>query len=138
MPNDDVSFPNVDEALAIHERLIQRFGGATGIRDKGLLESALFRPQSGYYGDIAEMAAALFESLLINHPFVDGNKRAAFFMTDAFLRLNGWKLSVEQAPAYDFIMELLESRDGRYDKLLPWIRASLESTSRPAGSPSGS
>lgn len=138
MPNDDVSFLSVDEALAIHERLIHRFGGATGIRDKGLLESALFRPQSGYYGDIAEMAAAMFESLLINHPFVDGNKRAAFFMTDAFLRLNGWKLSVEPAPAYEFIIALLETRDARYDKLLSWIRESLESTSRRAGSLSGS
>ncbi|MDE0270441.1 MAG: type II toxin-antitoxin system death-on-curing family toxin [Gammaproteobacteria bacterium] len=133
MPNDDVRFLSVDEALAIHERLIQRFGGATGIRDEGLLESALFRPQSGYYGDIAEMAAAMFESLLINHPFVDGNKRAAFFMTDAFLRLNGWKLSVEPTPAYDFIMGLLESRDARYDKLLPWIRNCLESTQRSRG-----
>ena len=130
MPSDDVSFLSVDEALAIHEGLIQRFGGATGIRDEGLLESALFRPQSGYYGDIAEMAAALFESLLINHAFVDGNKSAAFFMTDAFLRLNGWKLSVEPAPAYDFIMELLERRDARYEQLLPWIRESLESTKK--------
>jgi len=128
LPNDDVGFLSVDEALAIHERLIQRFGGSAGIRDRGLLESALSRPRSGYYGDIAEMAAALFESLLINHAFVDGNKRAAFFLTDTFLRLNGWKLSVEPAAAYDLIMSLLESRDTRYDKLLSWIRESLEPT----------
>ena len=127
MPNDDVRFLSVDEAQAIQERLIQRFGGSAGIRDQGLLESALFRPQSGHYGDIAEMAAALFESLLINHAFVDGNKRAAFFMTDAFLRLNSWRLAVEPAPAHDFILSLLESRDARYDKLLSWIRDSLES-----------
>lgn len=53
--------------------------------DKGLLESALFRPQAGYYNDLAEMAAALFESLIMNHAFVDGNKRVAFFATDVFL-----------------------------------------------------
>lgn len=93
-----------------------------------MLESALFRPQSGYYGDIAEMAAALFESLLINHAFVDGNKRVAFFATDAFLRLNGWKLSVGPAPAYEFILGAVVSRDARYDKLLSWIRESIEAT----------
>ena len=125
---EDVSYLSVDEAKAIHERLIRRFGGTTGIRDEGLLESALFRPQSGYYGDIAEMAAAMFESLLINHAFVDGNKRVAFFATDAFLRLNGWKLSVEPASAHEFIVGTVVSGDARYDKILAWIRESIEPT----------
>ena len=78
----------------MHERLVDRFGGVGGVRDVGLLESALYRPRSGYYNDVAEMATALFESLLMNHPFVDGNKRLAFFATDVFLRLNGWRLDV--------------------------------------------
>ena len=69
---------SVDEVLAIHERLIEQFGGPPGVRDLGLLESALYRPRTGYYQDIAEMAAALFESLIMNHPFLDGNKRIAF------------------------------------------------------------
>ena len=125
---EEVSFLSVDEAKAIHERLIRRFGGNTGIRDEGLLESALFRPQSGYYGDISEMAAALFESLLINHAFVDGNKRAAFFATNAFLNLNGWKLAVEPAPAEEFILGVVVSGDARYDKILSWIRESIEET----------
>jgi death-on-curing protein len=86
--NDGIQFLSVDEALAIHDRLIERFSGMPGIRDKGLLESALFRPQTGYYDDIAELAAALFESLILNHASVDGNKRVAFFATDTFLRLN--------------------------------------------------
>ena len=72
MPNEAILFLSVDEAIAIHERLIERFSGAPGIRDKGLLESALFRPQTGYYKDIAELAAALFESLILNHAFIDG------------------------------------------------------------------
>ena len=126
MQTEDVSFLSVDEAKAIHDRLIRRFGGTTGIRDEGLLESALFRPQSGYYGDIAEMAAAMFESLLINHAFVDGNKRVAFFATDAFLRLNGWKLSVEPASAQEFIVAAVVSGDARYDNILSWIRESIE------------
>ena len=88
----------------------------------------MFRPQSGYYNEPTEMAAALFESLLINHAFVDGNKRVAFFATDAFLRLNGWKLSVDPAPAYDFIVGAVVSRDARYDKILSWIRESIEAT----------
>ena len=60
MPNEGVQFLSVDETIAIQERLIERFGGTSGIRDKGLLESALYRPQTGYYDDLAEMAAALF------------------------------------------------------------------------------
>ncbi len=128
MQNEGVLFISTDEAIAIHERLIERFGGSPGIRDKGLLESALFRPQTGYYNDIAEMAAALFESLLLNHAFVDGNKRVAFFVTDTFLRLNGWKLSVESTAAFDFIIGMLERGDCSYDKLLPRVRQSLTET----------
>ncbi len=125
MPNNSVQFLSVDEILAIHERLIDQFGGSTGIRDKGLLESALFRPQTGYYSDLAAMAAALFESLLINHAFVDGNKRVAFFATDTFLRLNGWKMSVDAAEAHSFLIDMLERNVCSYDNLLPWIRGSL-------------
>ncbi len=125
MPSEGIQFLSVEEAIAIHEQLIERFGGNPGIRDKGLLESALFRPQTGYYRDIAELAAALFESLILNHAFVDGNKRAAFFITDVFLRMNGWKLSVESDAAHTFIVGSLERREVSFDKLLPWTRESL-------------
>ena len=128
LQSNGIEFLSVEEAIAIHERLIERFGGSPGTRDKGLLESALFRPQTGYYSDIAEIAAALFESLLVNHAFVDGNKRVAFFVTDTFLRLNGWKLSVEPAAAHDFIIGILESGGSNYDELLRWITQSLEKT----------
>ncbi len=122
MPNDRIRFLSVEEAIAIQERLIERFGGTTGIRDKGLLESALYRPQTGYYNDLAELAAALFESLILNHAFVDGNKRVAFFITDTFLRLNGWKLSVDVESAHEFIIGMLERGDCSFEKVLPWIR----------------
>jgi len=115
----------LDEVLAIHEASLNRFGGAPGIRDLGLLESALYRPRTGYYKDLAEMAAALFESLIMNHPFVDGNKRAAFFASDVFLRLNGWKLNVQAKRAHRFLIALLERNECDFDHLLAWIRKSL-------------
>lgn len=121
-----VRFLSVDEALAIHERVIERFGGPGGVRDLGLLESALYRPQTGYYQDVAAMAAALFESLLVNHPFVDGNKRVAFFATDTFLRLNGWRLSVAAEPAHGFIVGALADSADRYRELESWIRDAME------------
>lgn len=95
------------------------------MRDLGLLESALFRPQTGYYKDLAEMAAAMFESLITNHPFIDGNKREAFFGTDVFLRANGWKLEVEAESAHGFLMGLFERDECDFEHLLPWIRESL-------------
>ena len=87
MPSDSVSLLSLDEVLAIHQRLIETFGGPPGVRDLGLVESALYRPGSGYYRDLAEMAAALFESLLMNHPFIDGNKRAGVLAAAVFLPL---------------------------------------------------
>lgn len=125
MPASTVEFLSLDEVLAIHERLIERFGGDHGIRDQGLLESALFRPQTGYYTHIEEMAAALFESLLINHAFVDGNKRLAFFATDVFLRLNGWKLVLTADEGEQFIVGILEANDRSFEKVLKWTRTHI-------------
>ena len=125
MPSSTVQFLSLDEVVAIHERLIDRFGGHHGIRDRGLLESALFRPQTGYYTHLEVMAAALFESLLINHAFVDGNKRIAFFATDVFLRLNGWRLTVTADAGEKFIIDILDDSDHSFDKISSWIRHSI-------------
>jgi len=125
LPAERLRFLTVDEALAIHSDLVEAFGGPSGVRDAGLLESALFRPRTGYYADLAEIATALFESLLMNHPFVDGNKRVAFFATDVFLRLNGWKLGVDADKAHRLLIGLLEKDVCDFDHLLPWIRRSL-------------
>lgn len=81
------------DVLGLHAILLERYGGASGIRDMGALESSVYRPQCGYYADIVEEACALMESLLINHPFVDGNKRTAFAAFDVFLRINGKRLN---------------------------------------------
>ena len=70
-------YPTVSEVLLVHGTLIDRFGGSHGIRDMGGLESALARPQTGYYRDLIEEGAALWESLSQNHPFIDGHKRVA-------------------------------------------------------------
>jgi death on curing protein len=99
LPAKMVQFLSLDEVLAIQEALVDRFGGIGGVRDLGLLESALFRPRTGYYRDLVEMAAALFESLIMNHPFFDGNKRVAFFATDVFFVSTATKLKWKRRPA---------------------------------------
>ena len=114
-------FLTIDEVLQMHEILIKRFGGAKGVRDLGLLDSALYRPQTGYYSTLFEMAAALFESLINNHPFIDGNKRVAFFATDVFLRMNGYKFVVDGKTAHQFLMNLFETDSCEMANLQPWI-----------------
>jgi death-on-curing protein len=123
LQSKSVQYLSVDEVLVIHTALIERFGGSVGIRDKGSLESALYRPQSGYYADLVEMAAAMFESLINNHPFIDGNKRVAFFSTDVFLRLNGYKIVTDPDAAYDFLMNLFSSNTCDLEHLEPWLRS---------------
>ena len=99
----------VAEAAEIHRTMIERFGGSHGLRDIGALESALFRPQSGYYDDIVAEACALLESLAINHPFIDGNKRVAYGSMEIFLLINGWRVDATQQQIYRFMMRLFET-----------------------------
>ncbi len=115
-------YPNVDEVIAVHTRLIARFGGSLGVRDRGALESALARPQSGYYSDIIQEAAALWESLSQNHPFVDGNKRVAVTVTAAFLKINGYRLAFNDGDAFAFLMSLYETGSLRFRELEQWLR----------------
>ncbi len=114
-------YPDLGEAIAIHDLLIREFGGSLGLRDEGALASAIMRPQLGYYDSLIEEAAALMESLANNHPFVDGNKRVAFFVTDAFLRLNGYFIDCDSVEAYEFFMRLFEGNSFRFAQLLPWL-----------------
>src|SRR5271170_4090654 len=92
------------DALFFHKILIERYGGDPGIRDPGALEAALHRPQTGYYDTLTHQAAALLESLIQNHPFVDGNKRVAFAVADVFLRINGDSITAESQAIYDYVM----------------------------------
>ncbi len=111
----------VGEVLQIHHQLIKDHGGTHGVRDKGLLESAVFRPQVGYYNNIAEEAAALMESLANNHPFLDGNKRVAFAAAHTFLLVNGFDLEVDPLEAYDFMMQSIAGGEFRFAPILKWI-----------------
>ena len=115
-------FPTIEEAVAIHDALIQEFGGARGLRDAGALASALLRPQLGYYDGLIEEAAALMESLANNHPFVDGNKRVAFAVTDAFLRMNGHFIDCDGDEAYEFFIGLFEVSLFRFAQLRSWLK----------------
>lgn len=106
------------EILALHQALLQRYGGAPGIRDMGAVEAAVFRPQCGYYKDIIEEAAALLESLLIGHPFVDGNKRVAFAACDVFLRINGWRLHADPDWLFKRMMVWIGDHDDRFERII--------------------
>ena len=112
----------VADALGMHTVLMQRYGGAPGVRDPGALEAALFRPQTGYYEDIVAEAAALLESLAINHPFVDGNKRIAFAAADVFLRINGWRLQRAPLPIHAAMIQMFETGTFDIAHLDPWLR----------------
>ena len=111
------------EVLAMHADQIERYGGSHGLRDPGLLEAALFRPQTGYYADLIEEAAALWESMSQNHPFIDGNKRTAFAATYTFLAINGARLTADAQETQDFVLTLYEGNRFTFDKLVPWLRA---------------
>jgi len=116
----------VAEVLAIHTDQIERYGGALGIRDQGLLEAALYRPQTGYYAGLIEEAAALWESLAQNHPFIDGNKRTAFAATYTFLAINGARLTAHAEETYVFVAALYEANQFTFDKLVPWLRSHVK------------
>jgi death-on-curing protein len=110
------------DVLAMHAVLIRRYGGAPGLRDPGGLEAALFRPQTGYYADAVAEAAALLESLAVNHPFVDGNKRIAFAAADVFLRLNGWRLKRSPAQIHGEMIGMFERGEFDLARIEPWLR----------------
>jgi death-on-curing protein len=98
---------SVSEAELIHDVLIEKFGGSKGLRDRSLLESALNRPYQTFdkhelYPSTIEKAAALFESLIINHPFIDGNKRISYFLMALLLKQHDINIKASQTEKYDF------------------------------------
>jgi death-on-curing protein len=119
-------YPTVAEAIETHRLLIEEFGGLPGIRDRGLLESAILRPQNGYYNNLIEEASALMESLANNHAFIDGNKRASFTLTDVMLRANGYFLDVDPQAAHHFITTAMDHKEFRFPQIREWIRSILK------------
>jgi death on curing protein len=116
-------YPTVAEAIEIHRILIDEFSGLQGIRDQALLESAIFRPQNGYYAGVIEEAAALMESLVKNHAFIDGNKRISFVLTDIMLESNGYSLNVDPFAAHKFITDTLENKEFNFSRICEWLRS---------------
>ena len=113
------------KVLAIHSDQIARYGGSEGLRDSGQLQAALFRAQTGFYIDLLEEAAALWESLAQNHALIDGNKRTAFAATHAFLAINGARLTADSDATYAFVASLYEANAFRFETLLPWLRLNV-------------
>ncbi len=110
--------------------LIDRFGGAHGVRDKGLLESALMRPRSGYYETLSLQAAALLHSLILNHCFVDGNKRIGFALMATFLKLNGDSIVVDATTAERFIIDDIIVGKKDVADIAAWIEQHLHGQSK--------
>jgi death on curing protein len=115
----------VAEVIAIHHNQIDTYGGIHGLRDQGALESAVFRPQTGYYSDLSEEAAALLESLVNNRAFLDGNKRVGFAAAHTFLLVNGFDLDVTSKAGFEFMMKTLAEGKFRFALLHDWIARHL-------------
>jgi death-on-curing protein len=117
-----VQYLEKKDVMLMHGILINRFGGMPGIRDESALEAALYRPRSGYYSDLLSQAAALFESLAINHPFVDGIKRVAFAAMDTFLRSNGMRIDASPKEIYEKIIFMFEQQELKHKFIESWLR----------------
>lgn len=114
------------DALFFHRLLIERYGGASGLRDAGALEAALHRPQTGYYDTVIQEAAALLESLVHNHPFVDGNKRVAFAVVDVFLRINGHRMVASSQAIFATMTTFFADQTFDMEHLVPWLESIVE------------
>jgi len=119
----------IDRVLAIHSRQIAEHGGEAGVRDRGLLESALARPQNieAYEpdADIARLAASLAFGIVKNHPFIDGNKRTGYVVMETFLIRNGVELRADPVDKYITFLSLAEGRISE-DDLAEWLRTRIE------------
>ena len=124
------TFLTLDEVLEIHRDQLARYGGAAGVRDLGLLQSALAQPQASFRGqflhaDLFEMAAAYLFHLVQNHAFVDGNKRVGFAAMHTFLLVNGFDLDVSNKAAHRFVIKAMEEGTFRFSLIRQWIAAHL-------------
>jgi death-on-curing protein len=122
-----MKYLTAEQVLFIHSRLVTEIGGSHGIRDLGLLESAVARPQATFegkdlYADIFHKAAALMESLIGNHPFVDGNKRTGISAAVLFLRINGYKLTASTSDLEAQTLRVV-TEDTPIEELAAWLRS---------------
>lgn len=126
MNSKQVKFLSTSRVLVIHDRAIKRFGGSYGVRDLSLVESAVARPQAGFggkylYNNIFDMAASLLQSLLKNHPFIDGNKRTALSSAAIFLKLNGYKLINNHKNEVEFAVKV-DNQNLTLEEISKWLK----------------
>ena len=120
------TYVTLDEVIAIHDSMIEEYGGSFGIRDVGLIQSAISRPQASFDGEnlypsIFDKAAALFHSLMFNHAFVDGNKRTTISTTARFLALNGFSLEATDREFVDFPLQV-ENKHLDLETIGHWLK----------------
>ncbi|HEX5658766.1 MAG TPA: type II toxin-antitoxin system death-on-curing family toxin [Polyangiales bacterium] len=118
---DATLYLTLDEVLTLHAALLARHGGASGVRDLGLVESALARARSGYYESLSEQAAALLQSFAMNHAFIDGNKRVAWASTMVFLRMNGYRVRVSADDAEHFLIDDVITGRAEVAPIAKWL-----------------
>jgi death-on-curing protein len=121
-------------AVRQHNRLIDEFGGSKGVRDDSLLESALNRPFATFdsvdlYPTAIDKATAIFESLIINHPFMDGNKRIAYTLMEILLRVDGLSLPVSEDEKYHLVISA-STGEIRFDEIKKWIEVNAKPISQ--------
>jgi death-on-curing protein len=121
---------DINEVEKIHDILIDKFGGAKGIRDKGLLESSINRPFQTFdgqelYPNPVDKAAAIFESIITNHPFIDGNKRTAYVLMRLILKNHNVDINLGQNDKYDFVIKAA-SGQLTFDQIRTWINDNLK------------
>lgn len=117
---------SVSDVIRIHDTYVEMFGGALGVRDDDLLDSAVFRCQASFGGEdlyptVFEKAAALFHGIIFNHPFVDGNKRAALFSADRLLFLNGYEFTATNNEAAQFPLFIEQTRP-EISEIASWFK----------------
>lgn len=121
----NTKFLSVEEILSLHKRTIRIHGGKDGVRDLGLLESAVLRCQSGYYNTLSQQAASLMQSLCMNHCFVDGNKRVALLATVVFSKMNGYDLKCKNKTIVDFIVKEVIVKKLDAKEIAKWLESKL-------------
>ena len=114
------------QVVYLHQEIVERSGGSSGVRDQGLLESAVYRPQASFggedlYSDLFSKAAALGHSIIKNHPFVDGNKRAGFEAMRLMLRLNGYDIQASVNAKFDFVLAIAEG-ELKEQAIADWLK----------------
>lgn len=121
-----VTYITLDEVLAIHDDMVEQYGGSHGIRDLGLIQAAIGRPQASFAGEdlyptIFDKASALFHSLMFNHAFVDGNKRTTIVTTSRFLYNNGYELDASKQEFIDFPLRV-ENSHLNIEEISSWLK----------------